>query len=379
MEQNGLNLKKIKSRNISSILYLLNTNQAMSRKDIADALDLTPAAVTKLCNQLIADGLIKKQGEDTSDAARAGRKKILLSLRLADYYAVCINAELDKITVSIVGLDGTVYEAESFTDIHNVDRLLSSSQKLYENTARDKSRFLCTSICVIGSVEKSTISLWSNEYVMKRLVKRIGLPVVIDNNVRAFALAELIYAHRIYESSVLFLKWGPGIGSAIAANGELLSGSDAGVAEIGHYIVNRDGKKCRCNRYGCLETEVSSMAITGELKNEFTFDEIIKAYSSNTDICNFIDYKIDLVSLALTNTATILNADKIILFGKIFENKSIAEKLSRQCRRYNDNFNSDTIKLSQLNDKITFIGPAALAAKHFFFEGAADNTGFNLI
>lgn len=115
------------------------------------------------------------------------------------------------------------------------------------------------------------------------------------------------------------------------------------------------------------------MAITEELENKFTFDEIIKGYSANTDICNFIDHKIDLVSLALTNTATILNAEKIILFGRMFENKSIAEKLSRQCRRYNDNFNSDTIKLSGLNDKISFIGPAALAAKHFFFESAADN------
>ncbi len=371
MEQNGLNFKRIKERNISSILYLLNTNQAMSRKDIADALDLTPAAVTKLCSQLISDGLIEEKGEAENDVAKAGRKKILLSLRLGDYYALCINAELGKITVSIVGLDGRIYESESFEDIKNVDRLISISKALFENSVRDKNKFLCTSICVIGSVEKGATGLWDNEYVIKMLEQKIGLPVVIDNNVRAFALAELIYGHRIYDNSVLFLKWGPGIGSAIAANGELLSGSDAGIAEIGHYIINRNGKRCRCNRYGCLETEVSSMAITEELGNKFTFEEIIK--SSNEDVCNLIDHKIDLVSIALTNTATILNANKIILFGMAFENKSIAKKLSRQCKRYNNNFNSDTIELSKLNDKITFIGPAALAAKHFFFEKSTDN------
>lgn len=371
MEHNGLNLKQIKSRNISSILYLLNTNKDMSRKDIADALHLTPAAVTKLCNQLINDGFIEEKGEETNDTARAGRKKIPLSLKLYDYYALCINAELDKITVSVAGLDGKIYESESFCDIQNVDRLLSISQKLFDKTARDKNKFLCTSICVIGSVEKGATALWNNKYVIKKLEEKIGLPVVIDNNVRAFAVAELIYGHRIYDESVLFLKWGPGIGSAIAANGELLSGSDTGIAEIGHYIINRNGKKCRCNRYGCLETEVSSMAITQELGGKFTFDEIIK--SKADDICNLIDHKIDLVSIALTNTATILNACKIILFGTAFENKSIADKLSRQCRRYNSNFNSDTIELSRLNDKITFIGPAALAAKHFFFECSADN------
>lgn len=371
MEQNGLTLKEIKARNISSILYLLNTNKAMSRKDIAFALHLTPAAVTKLCNQLISDGLIEEKGEEVSDIARAGRKKILLSLRLADYYALCINAELDKITVSVAGLDGKIYEYESFGDIKNVDKLISVSEKLFKKTDKDKNKFFCTSICVIGSVEKCATGLWDNEYVIKMLKKKIGLPVVIDNNVRAFAMAELIYGGRIYEESVLFLKWGPGIGSAIAANGELLSGSDEGITEIGHYIINRNGKRCRCNRYGCLETEVSSMAITEELGNTFTFEEIIK--SRNEDICNFMDQKIDLVAIALTNTATILDACKIVLFGMAFENKAVAEKLSRQCRRYNNNFNSDTIELSELNDKITFIGPAALAAKRFFFERGDDN------
>ncbi len=370
MEQSGLNVKEIKARNISSILYLLNTNGSISRKDIALALNLTPAAVTKLCNQLIIDGLIEEKGEELNNVARAGRKKILLSLRLADYYALCINAELDKITVSIAGLDGKAYEAESFGDIENVDKLISVSKKLFENSNKNKSKFLCVSICVIGSVEKSATGLWNNDYIINMLEKEIGLPVVIDNNVRAFALAQLIYGHRIYEGSVLFLKWGPGIGSAIAANGELLSGSDAGIAEIGHYIINRNGKKCRCNRYGCLETEVSSIAIAEELGNRMSFEAIIK--SADEEICNFIDHKIDLVSLALTNTATILNAEKIILFGMAFENKSIAEKLSKQCRRYNNNFNSDTIELSGLNDKITFIGPAALAAKHFFFEKAGN-------
>ena len=371
MEHNGLTLREIRARNISSILYLLNNNLAMSRKDIASALGLTPAAVTKLCNQLIIDGLIEERGEELSDVSRAGRKKIMLSLRLGDYYALCINAELDKITVSVAGLDGRVYEAENFRDIKNVDTLILTAQRLYKKSCRDKSRFLCTAICVIGSVEKSVTGLWDNEYVTKVLEEKIGLPVVIDNNVRAFAQAELIYGHRIYEDSVLFLKWGPGIGSAIAANGELLSGSDAGIAEIGHYIINRNGKRCRCNRYGCLETEVSSIAITEELGGKIAFEDIIK--SSDRDICNLIDHKIDLVAIALTNTATILNAGKIILFGMVFENKSIAERLARQCRRYNGNFNSDTIECSQLNDRINFIGPAALAAKHFFFERNADN------
>ena len=54
----GQNLKSLKSTNRSSLLYLLNANGKMSRKDIAKALALTPAAVTKICQELIQEGYI---------------------------------------------------------------------------------------------------------------------------------------------------------------------------------------------------------------------------------------------------------------------------------------------------------------------------------
>ena len=49
----GQNLKTLKSTNRSALLYLLNEKGEMSRKEIAKALNLTPAAVTKICQELI--------------------------------------------------------------------------------------------------------------------------------------------------------------------------------------------------------------------------------------------------------------------------------------------------------------------------------------
>jgi len=55
MDYTGFNMSRIKNANRASVLYLLNSRESMSRKDIADSLGLTPAAVSKICAELIAE------------------------------------------------------------------------------------------------------------------------------------------------------------------------------------------------------------------------------------------------------------------------------------------------------------------------------------
>lgn len=370
MEQGGLNLNKIKNINTSSILYLLNSNSQLSRKDIADKLKLTPAAVTKICNRLIEKGAIEEVGEEKGDSSHAGRKKILLKPTLDKFFILGINAEVDNITISISCLNGDNILQKSIDSFCTIDKIISESKHLINNSNISIERLLCASICVIGSKKGSEFGLWDIDEMKLKIENELKLDAIFENNIRAFALAEMIYSNVGFESSVLFLKWGPGIGSAIASRGEVLSGNDAGIAEIGHYIVNKGGRKCRCGRYGCLETEVSSIAMLNECKGYKTLDDIIN--SSDEEIIHLLDEKIDTIALALTNTATILNAKRIILLGSVFNNEDIAARLSKQCIRYNAHIKESTIKLSSLNSKISYIGPVALAAKYYFFEKSWD-------
>lgn len=370
MEKSGLNLKEIKARNKASILYLLNRDGAISRKDIAEKLSLTPAGVTKLCSELIEEGLIAECGEDTENS-KAGRKKILLTLKLDNYYALCINSDVDKVSASVVRLDGVLITETDIKASENIVEVIELAEKVLLDSKIEKDKILCTAICVIGKVSDRHLGLWDNNKLKALAKSRLQLPVIMDNNIEAFALAELIYGNKHGDGNVLFLKWGPGIASAIVNDGEVLTGANSDVTEIGHYIVNKNGRKCRCGRYGCLETEVSTHQLESELEFRYPLTDIIN--SNDRDIINLIDSKIDLVAIALTNTSTILASNKIVLFGSMFNNEEIAEKIIRQCNRYNGNFEKNTIALSRLNDKINYIGPAAIAARRFFFEaGGAD-------
>ncbi len=358
----GLNMRSVKNENRSSVLYLLQKNGSMSRKEIAERLGLTPAAVTKICNDLISCGILKETGEISKGGK--GRKEILLSLNFGEKYVLGINAETTHITYSLSKLSGEVLSVTTSPFTDNIDAVLEKAEELLYDNFIDNKRIFSAGICVVGSVSGKGYGLWNCQELCNKISSKYSVPVTAENNVRAFAQSEMLYSGGYGNESVLFFKWGPGIGSAIWADGKILSGNDKGIAEIGHYIVNPAGKKCRCGRYGCLETEAGEEALVA-LTN-LPLKEIITSQSE--DVINILDEKIDIVALALTNTATILNAKKIVLFGSVFSNETVVEKLKRQCIRYNGNLTADMIITAKLNEKIGYAGPAAICAKKFFFE-----------
>ncbi|MDE6723041.1 MAG: ROK family transcriptional regulator [Eubacterium sp.] len=326
----GLNLKSLKSENRSLLLYLLNDYGNLSRKEIASKLSLTPAAVTKICNELIKEGFIKEIGA-IEEQGKSGRREVLLGLCLDDKLVLGINAEHNVITYSLSNLKGDLISIRRQDFCTDIEMVIAFAEEFLQHSGINRNKIIGAGICIIGSLRENDFGVWKDNRLKEKFELALGIPVAVENNVKAFAQSELIYGKTDNSKSILFLKWGPGIGSSIAAEGRVQSGNDSGIAEIGHYIVNTGGKKCRCGRFGCLETEVSSEVIMSEAGNCLSLEEIIN--SNQQDIVYLLEHKIDLVALALSNTATILNAQRIILFGSLFDNEQIIEKLIRQCMR----------------------------------------------
>ena len=364
MARQGINPKQIKSLNDTALLYLLSNEGMLSRKSISEKLGLTAAAVSKITKRLIDEGKIEELGVSVQESERVGRKEVLLSLKSHDKLCLGITAELDMVTYSICDVSGKLIQMKSYPFFDDSVLIVERAKEFlraYENLS---DKLIGIGLCVVGSVKKDAFGVWDNEELASLLEKELSLPVAIQNNVKAYALAELLYGSVGEDASVLFFKWGSGIGSAVAVSGKLLMSSDYSLTEIGHYIVDRTGRKCRCGRFGCLETEASADVISKELGG-MNLSQIVE--STDKNVIHLLDQKIDTVALALTNTATILNAEKIVLFGKMFENKEIVEKLTRQCARYNNNFKFNKIILGELSKKSAYIGAAAVSAQEFFF------------
>lgn len=92
------------------------------------------------------------------------------------------------------------------------------------------------------------------------LSERTGLPVFVDNDANAAALAEAVLGAGVGYRSVLFVGLGTGIGGGLVVDGRVERGRSH-LGEIGHMIVDPSGPKCRCGGAGCWEARVSGVAL----------------------------------------------------------------------------------------------------------------------
>jgi glucokinase len=98
------------------------------------------------------------------------------------------------------------------------------------------------------------------------MAERLGLPVFVDNDCNAAALAEhRAGAARGCQEAVV-LTIGTGIGGGLILHGQLYRGAVGAGAELGHTVIDLDGPECQgnCHNRGCLEALVSGTALARE-------------------------------------------------------------------------------------------------------------------
>jgi glucokinase len=102
---------------------------------------------------------------------------------------------------------------------------------------------------------------WRDAPVADRIADRIGLPVVVEHDANAAALAERHFGAASGAGAVVFVALGTGIGSALLIDGELYRGAFGVAPELGHLRVVPDGRPCPCGKNGCWERYCSGTAL----------------------------------------------------------------------------------------------------------------------
>jgi glucokinase len=99
------------------------------------------------------------------------------------------------------------------------------------------------------------------------MAERLELPVVVDNDANCAILAEARAGAGAGCSEVVMLTLGTGIGGGLFLNGEVYRGFAGGGAEMGHMVVDMDGRPCQgnCPNWGCLESVASGTALVREV------------------------------------------------------------------------------------------------------------------
>lgn len=394
----------IKQENRSSILKILKNNGMVSRKDIAIMVGLTPAAVTILVNDMIEGGIIKEAGELEEDDKRAGRKKILIDINYNYKYVLGISIEAEYINIGIAAISGEIIAETNWSttidkDMKPEEFLNMISDRCVNLLWKEgilKESILGVGVGIVGLVDKNSgtskhaYGLWKDSVPVKGILeKALGIPVVVDNNVRALAVAEMDYKSEQDISDMLFVKHGPGIGSAMIVEKEIYYGANNRAGEIGHTIGNVDGELCKCGKRGCLEMLASKDAILKNVKSIFSKEKTPLLYSicdgcmDNISIGNVFEAAFSggqqeraiikqvavYMAVAISNAVSLCDPQKVILYGKTFRYGQFLNEIKDIIKDMVlvDDLD-EFITISKLNDKENYIGGVALAIREFFYN-----------
>jgi glucokinase len=111
-----------------------------------------------------------------------------------------------------------------------------------------------------GTVETSVNIPLTGVPLRAELGRRLGAPVVVDNDANCAALAE---AHLLGEDNLVMLTLGTGVGGGVVIGGKTFRGAHGLGAELGHFTLNADGPPCpgNCPNRGCVEAYCSGQAL----------------------------------------------------------------------------------------------------------------------
>jgi glucokinase len=107
---------------------------------------------------------------------------------------------------------------------------------------------------------------WRNEPLREAVMARIGMPVVVDNDANAAALAESRFGAAVGHRYVLCVTLGTGVGGALVIDNRVFRGANGMAGEVGHIQVVPDGHRCQCGNRGCLEQYASGNALVREAR-----------------------------------------------------------------------------------------------------------------
>ncbi|MGW3241512.1 ROK family protein [Streptomyces sp. NPDC001070] len=272
----GANLPALRSHNAALVLGLLRTatvgqGEGISRLELAERTGLTPQAVSKITARLRADGLVDEAGRG---APTGGKPRTLLRLARRARYAVGVHLDRDESTVVLTDLAGGVADTGTVPlDLGRpagevLEAVAGLVRETVGGTPGAAGAVLGAGLACPGPLDHATgvlhrvtgLPAWDGFPLRDALAERLGLPVVLDKDTNAAALAVLppggdagAGPGRAAGDSFGYLHLGTGLGAGLVLGGALHRGARTGAGEFGHQAVDLDGPVCACGNRGCLE------------------------------------------------------------------------------------------------------------------------------
>ena len=358
--------------------------------DLARELHVSIPTVTKLVEELLSENIIADRGKiETS----GGRRPNIFGLTHSAIYFAGIEVSRDQIVMVITDLHNNIIQLEHEQDFilddteECLDKIGSSIDRFINDSKIDRSKLLGIGICIAGRVNPKTGRSYkyftsSEQSLREVLEERVGLRVLLENDTRARCYGEYTKGCTGSEKNIVYLNLARGVAIGVIIDGNLYYGKSGFAGEFGHTPYFDNEIICDCGKKGCLETEVSGIAIENkmiqQIKNGRTtilmdkyqkqhkihINDIIQAAKNDDTLSiELIEEAGEKIGKSIAFLINIFNPEQVIIGGNLANAgdylmlplKSAVNKYSLRLV-YNDTL----FRTTNLDDNIGSLGAAML-------------------
>jgi len=334
-----INLKKANVARADTIRYInrqivlnfIREKEPISRAEISHETALQRSTVSLIVDELKTRGLIYEiEGESTG-----GRPPTLLRLHAGASLAIGVDIGTAHTTIAVADLAGRVVDRENFETDPDVRATFHKVGASLQKFIRVHGKVEGIGVCVPGLVDPEThVALfiphfkWRNWSLASELRKITGVPVTIDNDANAAALAELWLGRpeiRDVRDFILVLVE-EGLGTGIIFDGQVYQGVAGAAGEFGHMTIGKGAPvACAAGSEECWEAFASERATLAryrqrspQVESEITFLQLIDKAVAHDEAAN--DALLETayyLGLGIANLTKGLSPEAVILAGDI--------------------------------------------------------------
>lgn len=260
-------LNTIRDINRQIVLNYVREREPISRAEIARETQLQRSTVSVIVEALKREGLVEEVGEGESTG---GRRPTLLRLRSKEALAIGVAITPTRTTVATSDLAGRVIAQQEFLTQIDPDQTLNQVIEQVRTFIADNRGIEAVGVSLPGLVDPGTGTAiyipyfkWRDVPVAEIISSAVGLPVIIDNDANAVALAELWFGRPEVSDArdFILVLVAEGVGTGIIFDGQVYRGQRGAAGEFGHMVIGTHAPvACSCGNRDCWEAFSSERA-----------------------------------------------------------------------------------------------------------------------
>lgn len=327
-----VDLGAMRAANERLLLRLIWEQPETTRADLSRRTGLSASTVSGIVSRFEQDRWVSVLQSTTSSG---GRPPMLLRFDATQRHIVGVEMGASHLTVVLASTDGRVITSiERALDTRDDPRgtLDTAAQMVRECVARTsyKGRLLGLGIAVPSPIDSRApdrvspmiLPSWRDVDLAKELHARLGLPVSVENDANAGALAERWFGAG--GDHFTYVKVGTGIGSGHIMNGTLYRGAGGIAGELGHLSIDPSGPVCVCGNRGCLNVVLGTPRLLELARQRCSGEAPASARALAREAREGAPWAVELVSdvgerlgIGVAGLLNLMNPSRVVLGGDL--------------------------------------------------------------